>query len=158
MLSFLLRVAAACVLACLGVIVLALNIGRTLPNGALLTFTGWHDTPRVYVMDVNRLLLIAIPETYRPYQGFYGWSADGQFAFLSDRDGNTEVYLLDGATITNISQSPFVDEFEPAWSADGQLVFVSLRNIPGEIYLWEDGIFQRLTYNEMAEEGLAWSP
>jgi TolB protein len=46
------------------------------------------------------------------------WSPDGQFiAFTSDRDGNSEIYLMaaDGSNPRNISNDPAQDQ-SPNWS------------------------------------------
>ena len=46
------------------------------------------------------------------------WSPDGsQIAFLSDRDGNLEIYVMfaDGSDQTNITNTPDADEVEPSW-------------------------------------------
>lgn len=46
------------------------------------------------------------------------WSADGkQIAFISNRDRNHEIYVMeaDGSDPRNVSNSPLTDEFNPAW-------------------------------------------
>jgi Tol biopolymer transport system component len=52
------------------------------------------------------------------------WSADGKkLAFLSDRDGNIEVYAVntDGTGLLRMTRSPQL-EVSPRWSADGACV------------------------------------
>jgi TolB protein len=46
------------------------------------------------------------------------WSPDGkQIAFISNRDGNLEIYVMeaDGSDARNVSNSALTDEFDPAW-------------------------------------------
>ena len=56
------------------------------------------------------------------------WSPDGrQIAFVSQRDGNYEIYVMnaDGSNQTSLTQNPVSDE-QPVWSPDGrQIAFVS---------------------------------
>ena len=45
------------------------------------------------------------------------WSPDGtQIAFSSDRDGNTEIYVInvDGSGLRNLTNNPAID-IAPAW-------------------------------------------
>jgi dipeptidyl aminopeptidase/acylaminoacyl peptidase len=56
------------------------------------------------------------------------WSPDGsRIAFVSDRDGNREIYVMDakpGAPQQNLTLSSQADERDPAWSPDGtQIVY-----------------------------------
>ena len=59
------------------------------------------------------------------------WSPDGRkLAFVSDRDGNSEVYVMnaDGSGQRNLTRNPAYDA-DPAWSPDGRkLAFVSNRD------------------------------
>ena len=59
------------------------------------------------------------------------WSPDGtRIAFVSDRDGNDEIYLMDadGSNVTRVTTNPAHD-WLPTWSADGsELVFSSDRD------------------------------
>ena len=62
------------------------------------------------------------------------WSPDAsQIAFVSDRDGNSEVYVMnaDGSGLVNVSQSDGPDgaPIGPVWSPDGsQVAFSSFRD------------------------------
>src|SRR3954449_6693407 len=50
------------------------------------------------------------------------WSPGGtKSAFLTDRDGNREIYVLDagGANPRNLTNRPASDEYGPDWSPDG---------------------------------------
>jgi len=57
------------------------------------------------------------------------WSPDGRFiAFSSDRDGvqmwNSDIFVMraDGSAQTNLTDSPFINEFTPCWSYDGKKI------------------------------------
>lgn len=60
-------------------------------------------------------------------------------AFVSDRDGNNELYLLqaDGTGLTRLTEDEALDG-DPAWSADGrQLLFRSRRDGSSDIFLMD---------------------
>jgi len=60
-------------------------------------------------------------------------SPDGsQIAYLSNRDGNQEVYVMsiDGFNQQRLTRNR-VEEWDPAWSADGSKVFFSSQNVYG---------------------------
>ncbi len=58
------------------------------------------------------------------------WSPDGErIAFVSDRDGHREIYVMDadGKNQKNLSNNDF-DDWGPSWSPDGKrITFVSDR-------------------------------
>ncbi len=61
----------------------------------------------------------------------------GKLAFVSNRDGNNEVYLMnaDGSGLTQLTNSPAIDA-QPAWSPDGKkIAFVSDRDGKNDIYV-----------------------
>jgi Tol biopolymer transport system component len=91
------------------------------------------------------------------------WSPNGRkLAFVSDRDGNSEVYVMnaDGSGQRNLTRHPAFDA-EPAWSPDGRsIAFRSTRDGNPEIYVMNaDGSGQRnLTRSPASEGWFAWSP
>src|SRR5688572_2362099 len=85
----------------------------------------------------------------------------GKIAFVSDRDGNAEIYSMDtdGGAQLRLTEDAGEDH-TPAWSPDGQrLAFVSTRDGNAEIYVMNaDGSGQtRLTNNTAGDLAPAWS-
>jgi TolB protein len=63
----------------------------------------------------------------------------GQIAFVSDRGGDREIYLLqiDGSGLANLTDSPAPD-YNPHWSPDGsKLAFETLRHEPHPDDCWQ---------------------
>ena len=91
------------------------------------------------------------------------WSPDGtQMAFVSDRDGNWEIYVMDidGENLKRLTNHS-ADDTEPAWSPDGRYItFSSTRDGNSEIYVMSasGGPAQNLTNNATADSSSAWSP
>jgi hypothetical protein len=91
------------------------------------------------------------------------WSPDGtHIAFVSDRDGNDEIYVMnaDGSGQTNLTHNVARD-YSPAWSPDGaHIAFVSYRDGNDEIYVMNaDGSdVNRLTATTTNADYPAWSP
>lgn len=89
-------------------------------------------------------------------------SINGQLAFTSTRDGDHDIYLMDGnechiQQLTNTS----TNEGSPAWSPDGtKIAFGSDRDGNQELYVMNaDGSNQiRLTNNALWDYEPAWSP
>ena len=64
------------------------------------------------------------------------WSPDGsRIAFRSNRDGNSEVYVMSdaGSDVVRLTNDPWVDT-APSWTSDGRVLFSSNRSGRYEIY------------------------
>ena len=89
--------------------------------------------------------------------------ANGKIAFMSTRDGNGEIYLMnpDGSNQTNLTNNSAGD-YAPAWSPDGaKIAFVSNRNGTSQIFAMNaDGSDPvQLTFDDFSYPGsLTWSP
>jgi Zn finger protein HypA/HybF involved in hydrogenase expression len=102
---------------------------------------------------------ITLPEVEEP---LIPMLLTGHIAFVSDRDGNYEIYVMnaDGSQPKNLTQNP-ADDFSPAWSPDGRYIaFFSERDGNYEIYVMNaDGSQPKnLTQNLAADYSPAWSP
>src|SRR5918911_5034898 len=87
---------------------------------------------------------------------------NGRIAFISQRDGNREVYTMnaDGTDVLRLTNTPGY-EFNPAFSPDGRkIAFLSGRDGNNELYVMDaDGANQtRLTFNGTDDSMPAWSP
>ncbi len=91
------------------------------------------------------------------------WSPDGRkIAFASDRDGNSEIYVMDpdGSNPVRLTYNDATDQY-PGWSPDGsKITFESDRDGNFEIYVMNaDGSSPvNLTHNPARDEQAAWSP
>ena len=89
-------------------------------------------------------------------------SQTGRIAFVSNRDGNNEIYVMnaDGTGLTRLSKN-LADDRQPAWSTDGKkIAFVSNRAGNDEIYTMNadgSGVI-RVTHDTAADRSPAWSP
>jgi TolB protein len=85
----------------------------------------------------------------------------GQIAFVSNRDGNPEIYLMnaDGSGLQNLTNGP-ADDYSPVWSPDGsRLAFVSRGSGRSDIYVLDaDGSVLNLTDHPSDNYSPAWSP
>lgn len=140
------------------------------PDGTQIAFTSeLNYSADIFMVDVSKALNTgnASAETNLTNNPAYdqtpAWSPDGRrLAFVSDRSGDLEIYLMngDGSALTRLTNSPGYDA-DPAWSPDGsQIVFVSQRDGHFEIYLMNaDGSDQtRLTNNPDGSVTPIWQP
>jgi Tol biopolymer transport system component len=90
------------------------------------------------IRTVSFLLLVAAVTAVGVQPAVATVSGDnGKIAFVSNRDGNAEIYLMesDGSDQVNLTSNPASD-FAPSWSPDGrQIVFVSDRDGDGAIFV-----------------------
>ena len=87
---------------------------------------------------------------------------DGQIVFASERDGNSEIYLVntDGSGLTRLTDNAAFDG-QPAWSPDGtKIIFASDRDGKSEIYTMNpDGSdMTNLTNDPASDHSPAWAP
>ncbi|HQU81902.1 MAG TPA: LpqB family beta-propeller domain-containing protein [Pyrinomonadaceae bacterium] len=87
---------------------------------------------------------------------------NGQIVFVSNRDGNQEIYKMnaDGSNVTRLTNNTFA-ESDPQWSPDGtKIAFASARDGNSEIYVMNaDGSNQtRVTNNTVFDTEPTWSP
>ena len=85
-----------------------------------------------------------------------------RLAFNTDRDGNSEIYLMksDGTGLVNLTNHPAFDA-NPAWSPDGsKIAFTTMRDGNSEIYVMNaNGTgLANLTRSPRAEVMPSWSP
>ena len=94
-----------------------------------------------------------------------------RLAFVSDRDGNPEVYVMDGdgKNIRRLTENPAWD-FYPTWSPDGtQIAFLRFAGEPGQrVVSEENGLYlvnadgsgevQLVQISSTMAAGPAWSP
>ena len=85
-----------------------------------------------------------------------------RIAFISARDGNDELYMIDvdGSNLARVTQSD-APEYDISWSPNGQtILFVSEKDGNPEIYsISRNGSnLKRLTFNAVVDRYPVWSP
>ena len=88
--------------------------------------------------------------------------AQAQIAFSSNREGNSEIYVMDadGGNQRKLTNNPLRDWY-PSWSPDGEhIAFASGRDGNFEIYVMDadGGNQRRLTNNPLWDREPSWSP
>lgn len=143
------------------------------PEGRRVSFTSGADVGE-YLFNPNQADFTPgfTPLSHRPgvtqltdnyaNDGPAGWTSDGRIGFISDRDGDPEIYVMnsDGSGITQLTHNEAY-EGTPIWSPDGRrIVFTSYRDGNTEIYVMNsDGSgVTRLTRNEAIDDRPVWSP
>jgi Tol biopolymer transport system component/tRNA A-37 threonylcarbamoyl transferase component Bud32 len=106
-----------------------------------------------YTLTISPIATIAITPTP---------SVEYKISFVSDRDGNEEIYMMniDGSNLINLTNNNANDSF-PAFSPDGKrIAFASDRDWNDDIYLMDsDGSkIIRLTDSSVNDQEPAWSP
>lgn len=142
----------------LGLLFVSCGPGR----GDLLVFTSEDETRHIYLLEKDNLPLQV---TKGPSDNHSPRISPGGdlIAFVSDRDGNPDVYVMDrsGEDIRKISHEVGVVS-HPRWSPDGdQLAFLARSEESGsQIYLSsvEEPEAQRLTVGGYVEGPPSWSP
>ena len=135
-------------------------------------------TPReVLVQAFERRVLTYTPDNPEGWQveagnvgqHYYWWryteipdNPIGQIAFISERDGNPELYVMraDGLNPRRITDD-LEPEMEPVWSPDGsRIAFVSIDKGHANIYVVNpDGTgLRQLTFLGGESSGFSWSP
>ena len=109
------------------------------------------------VLLINGLMKPAVP---RP-SGVVLGKVSGRITFQTNRDGNIEVYVMngDGSGLTDLTDNPAGDDM-PMWSPDGsKILFGADRDGNDEIYVMNaDGSDPtNLTNNPAQEETADWS-
>ena len=120
--------------------------------GSVIEVTPTTSAPETREAPARPLAIAAPP----------GSARSGQIAFVSRRDGDTEIYVMnaDGTGQTRLTNNP-ARESDPAWSPDGtKIAFSSNRDGNDEIYVMDaDGSGQtRLTNDAGTDSAPAWSP
>jgi TolB protein len=94
--------------------------------------------------------------------GTCSWAQVGEVAFISNRDGYPDIFLVDleKGQFRNLTNDAAIEN-DPAWSPDGsQLVYASNRNDNNDIYLFNfsGSTIINLTDHPAVDAGASWSP
>jgi len=143
------------------------------PDGMQITFVGFdrvsRDYRHIHVIDAdgsNQRVLVSVPIADLLQQ--IRWSPDGKklmyvhWITIEEIDFYSEIYVVDvedGTTI-NLTNTPDIDEIDPAWSPDGKrITFTTYSQIP-QIHIMDvDGSnVVKLTDEPLFCLGPSWSP
>lgn len=138
------------------------------PDGRALTYSSWRKVATGGQVDVY-LSYIYQGLLENPTKGVGGnylstFSPDGtRIAFMSTRDGNTEVYVAnrDGSGIRRLTNHPAADS-SPTWSPSGeQIAFTSDRTGQPQLYIMNadgSGSARRLPVPDGYADKPTWAP
>jgi len=134
----------------------ALALGVMTLVGCQMAGSGITDTPTATTTATSSPDSTLLP-TITPTL-----SISGRIMFVSDRDGNDEIYAMnaDGSDQSNLTHNPATDSF-PAWLPDGsKIAFVSDRAGDYQIYVMNaDGSgLTQFTDGSQCASFPAWSP
>jgi len=107
-------------------------------------------------------LAFAVPaQSMMPAQAAFP-GANGRIAFVSNRDANDEIYLMnaDGSAPANLTNHPAQDA-APAWSPDGtRIAFASDRDGDDDVYVMDakGGAVTQISNDPAPDFDPAWSP
>ena len=136
-------------------------VAKTLPSIAYMT-RGQDESWRIQLMNTDGSDRINLSDRQED-ETTPVWSPGAdRLAFVSQRDGNREIYITDlsGSNVVNFSNN-LADDWTPAWSPDGkQIAFSSNRSGNWEIYIANvDGSdVQQITQAEGGNISPVWSP
>jgi TolB protein len=133
------------------------------PDARALAYTTYRPNPDIFVSLIYQGVLQnptkSVGTNYLPV-----FSPDGrQIAFMSGRDGNPEIYVMnaDGSNLRRLTNHP-AEDGSPTWSPSGsQIAFTSGRTGKPQIYIMNaaDGSgLQRVTVDESEADRPTWSP
>jgi TolB protein len=133
------------------------------PDARALAYTTYRPNPDIFVSLIYQGVLQnptkSVGTNYLPV-----FSPDGrQIAFMSGRDGNPEIYVMnaDGSNLRRLTTHP-AEDGSPTWSPSGsQIAFTSGRTGKPQIYIMNaaDGSgLQRVTVDESEADRPTWSP
>lgn len=124
------------------------------------------ETPTLSkILKVSTVALIAL--VVSPFPGTEARASvqNGLIAFISERDGNSEIYVMneDGTNQKRITNDP-ADDMQPIWSPDGKRIMFTRRNNTdgayGNIFVMDENgsNVKQLTDGPDYESGYDWSP
>jgi TolB protein len=144
------------------------KIGNTRIDSSSASFAFDSDESgamNIVVANLDESDIKSITHSLPPqFSGYPRWSPDHtKIAFMSDRDGDEELYVMDadGQNVLRVTYNPGED-WSPAWTPDGsRITFVSGPTNHGQIYIIDaDGTNQQLLGHSVGEASgdLDWSP
>lgn len=140
-------------------------------NSGILAFTEFFindpspekDTGEVYIWDGNGT--VSVSQNPSGEDRFPAWSKDGQLAFLSNRDGEYDIFVWDGIskvnglpdinTFTNIASDLTQYYSHPVWTNSDMLTFSAngLGDLHVQIYEWDGQSARNISKNPFSHNG-----